>query len=81
MPIHEYVCEECREEFEELVRGDETVACPRCGSVRAAKKFSAFATARAGGGAQAGPSDSARHAAPGGCGTCGDPRGPGSCAS
>ncbi len=32
MPIYEYSCEECENQFEELVRGDETPQCPSCGS-------------------------------------------------
>jgi len=81
MPIYEYVCADCAREFEELVRGDEAVVCPLCGSARAAKKLSTFATARAGGAARPGSREPAPYGAPGGCGTCGDPRGPGSCAS
>lgn len=78
MPIHEYVCTSCRAAFEELVRGDEQVHCPRCGSSRSEKKLSTFALARAGSDrprAQPAPSG------PGACGTCGDPRGPGSCST
>jgi putative FmdB family regulatory protein len=79
MPIHEYVCASCRVEFEELVRGDEEVRCPHCDSPRAEKKLSTFALARASGGSrEAAPPPSF---GPGACGTCGDPRGPGSCAS
>lgn len=77
MPIYEYRCEACDHEFEELVRGDEAVACPRCAAERARKKLSTFATAGSGVAPRAG-----RDPAPsGGCGTCGDPRGPGSCAT
>ncbi len=32
MPIYEYSCEECENQFEELVRGDEIPQCPSCGS-------------------------------------------------
>jgi len=32
MPIYEYSCRACDHEFEELVRGDETVGCPSCAS-------------------------------------------------
>ncbi|MBM3998150.1 MAG: zinc ribbon domain-containing protein [Planctomycetes bacterium] len=31
MPIYEYLCRRCRDEFELLVRGSERPACPRCG--------------------------------------------------
>lgn len=32
MPIYEYACRDCGHEFEELVRGNETPACPSCES-------------------------------------------------
>lgn len=32
MPIYEYSCEKCENQFEELVRGDETPRCPACES-------------------------------------------------
>lgn len=44
MPIYEYVCMECEEHFEELVRlGDGDPKCPRCNATKVAKQFSAFA--------------------------------------
>lgn len=30
MPLYEYQCEKCEHSFEELVFGNETVACPNC---------------------------------------------------
>lgn len=30
MPIYEYICKECSEEFEVLIRGDVTPKCPSC---------------------------------------------------
>lgn len=78
MPIHEYVCEDCAKEFEELVYGHEAVRCPRCDGARASKKLSTFATSRANGVSSA--RERAESAPSGGCGTCGDPRGPGACA-
>ena len=43
MPIYEYVCMSCESHFEELVRHDETPACPDCGSDKAKRQFSVFA--------------------------------------
>jgi putative FmdB family regulatory protein len=43
MPIYEYVCMSCESHFEELVRNDDTPACPDCGSEKAKKQFSVFA--------------------------------------
>lgn len=43
MPIYEYKCTECEEDFEELVSGsDPVVSCPKCGSKKAKKKLSLF---------------------------------------
>lgn len=43
MPIYEYTCADCHEDFEFLVmRQDETVACEACGSTRVDKRFSVF---------------------------------------
>ena len=30
MPIYEYQCQQCGHQFEKLVRGDESPACPAC---------------------------------------------------
>jgi putative FmdB family regulatory protein len=30
MPLYEYACQDCEHQFEELVFGEETVACPEC---------------------------------------------------
>ena len=44
MPIFEYVCTACGEDFEELIIGSGSdVKCPKCGSSEAQKKMSAFA--------------------------------------
>jgi len=40
MPIYEYVCKACGHEFEHLVRGDESPACPSCGRRKLGKKLS-----------------------------------------
>ena len=72
MPLYEYACKSCSHQFEVLVRnGSETPECPACHATSLERRFSVFA-AHTGAGA-------ARAAAPGPCGTCGDPRGPGAC--
>jgi len=43
MPMYEYVCMKCEEHFEELVRGDQVVACPECGGTNVARQLSTFA--------------------------------------
>lgn len=40
MPLYEYTCQACHRELELLVRGDESPACPECGSSHLAKRFS-----------------------------------------
>ena len=40
MPIYEYTCRSCGQEFEELVRGDEQPACPACGRRQLEKQLS-----------------------------------------
>lgn len=43
MPIFEYRCESCGNEFELLVFGDgKDVVCPSCGKGKVVKKFSVF---------------------------------------
>jgi putative FmdB family regulatory protein len=32
MPIYDYRCTSCDHRFEQLVRGDRSVSCPRCSS-------------------------------------------------
>ena len=72
MPIYEYACHKCGQEFETLVRSGTIPDCPSCHSTELEKKLSVFATA----GSTAGASP----VAAGPCGSCGHPDGPGSCA-
>jgi len=73
MPIFEYVCEKCDHEFETLVYGSEKPECPKCHGKKLTAQLSVFAVAAKG-------SSSSASASPvRGCGTCGDPRGPGAC--
>jgi len=73
MPIFEYVCKECRHEFEALVFGAQKAECPKCQSKKLEQQLSVFAVSAHGG-------TSARAAMPAGpCGSCGDARGPGAC--
>jgi putative FmdB family regulatory protein len=72
MPIYEYACKQCGHEFETLVRSGTVPDCPTCHSTELGKKLSVFAT---GGSAATAPA-----LAPGPCGACGHPDGPGACA-
>ena len=73
MPIFEYVCKSCEHHFEAIVNRSTEVECPSCNSKRLEKQLSVFAAATKG--STPGGADFM----PGPCGTCGDPRGPGSC--
>ena len=43
MPLYEYTCAKCENEFEQLVRSTrDKVKCPSCGSRKVEKKFSLF---------------------------------------
>jgi putative FmdB family regulatory protein len=71
MPIFEYICKECGRHFEALVMGSKRAECPSCRSAKLQQQLSTFAV---GPNKTASPRPSA-----GPCGSCGDPRGPGSC--
>lgn len=71
MPIFEYVCQKCDHKFETIVLGHQKPKCPKCESKRLAQQISKFAVSK--------DSSSAGDHAPGPCGACGDPRGPGAC--
>jgi len=72
MPIFEYACPRCGNEFEALVRSDTTPECPGCHSTQLEKKLSVFATAAA-------DKPQARQM-PQACVSCGHAGGPGACA-
>lgn len=72
MPLYEYSCRECDHRFEALVRGDRTPECPSCHATELERRQSVFAARTTAG-------SSVTEIPTGGCGHCGDPRGPGSC--
>lgn len=72
MPLFEYRCRDCGKRFEEFVLGDARPRCPGCESRNLQKLLSAFSVGSGGG-------QKASAQAPTACGSCGDPRGPGSC--
>lgn len=74
MPIFEYVCRQCNNNFEALVRASTTVECPKCKSTSLEKQLSVFAMGSPG--LTSTPMSQSEVAA---CGMCGDPRGPGAC--
>ena len=48
MPIYEYTCNDCKSEFEVLIRGDEKPSCPSCGKGRLTRSISVTAAHVAG---------------------------------
>jgi len=74
VPIYEYRCKECDHRFEAIVHGASKPRCPSCSAGKLEKQLSVFAVSTASGSGKRG------ELAPGPCGSCGDPRGPGSCA-
>jgi len=65
MPIYEYICDDCKNEFEKIViNKQQEIACPKCASKKATIQLSVFATAN--GGTNGGPSSSSS----GGGGLC-----------
>lgn len=71
MPIFEYVCGECNHRFELLIQGSKQASCPQCRATKLEKQFSAFGVGATG--------EWPTPISGGACGSCGDPRGPGSC--
>lgn len=72
MPIYEYICDDCGQQYERIVLGKGTaVACPKCSSGKHTLKLSVFASP-AGSKSNSGPSNSGP-ASGGGCcgGACG----------
>jgi len=77
MPIFEYVCKECQHEFEAIVFGQQKAKCPKCQSEKLELQVSVFAVSAKGGASSSSFSD----VPSGACGSCGDPRGAGSCST
>ncbi|MBI2816288.1 MAG: zinc ribbon domain-containing protein [Acidobacteria bacterium] len=45
MPIYEYVCQECQNQFEKIIlKKSEPIECPKCGSERNTMRFSVVNT-------------------------------------
>jgi putative FmdB family regulatory protein len=74
MPLYEYSCRSCSHRFEALVRTGSTPRCPSCEGDTLERLLSVFAVSTPG------AQGTSREQPVAGCGTCGDPRGPGSCA-
>ena len=49
MPLYEYRCLSCESQFELLIRGEVTPACPACGATELERLLSMFAVSSEGG--------------------------------
>lgn len=72
MPIYEYVCKQCNNQFELLVQGSTPPKCPLCKSRKLEKQLSVFAVNNSTGGSADGD-------LPEPCRSCNNPAGPGAC--
>lgn len=79
MPIFEYICKECDKHFEAIVTGGRKAHCPACESTKLEQQLSSFAVGAVKGKGEFAKSAGSSRRSGGGCGSCGDPRGPGSC--
>ncbi|HHE74459.1 MAG TPA: zinc ribbon domain-containing protein [Desulfobacteraceae bacterium] len=66
MPIYEYHCDKCDQNFEYLVFGSDEVTCPSCSSEEVSKLMSACGFVSKGGGGET----TRRTAADSSCGGC-----------
>lgn len=71
MPLFEFRCLNCSNQFETLVRQQREALCPACESQNLEKLISVFSMSTS--------STQSSQPSAGGCGQCGDPRGPGAC--
>lgn len=71
MPIYEFLCKDCGQEFETLVlKNDEKVCCPSCGSDKAGRLMSGFAHKSEGGKMVTSGGSSCSSCSGGNCSSC-----------
>jgi len=70
MPIYEYICDECKSQFEKIViNRQQEISCHTCSSKKATIQLSVFSSAVAGGSAKSsGPPSGGGGCCGGGCG-------------
>ena len=73
MPIYEYHCQDCNENFEYLVMGQEDPSCPKCQSTKVMRLMSAcgFISKSAGGQAVRSSASSCNGCTATNCSSCG----------
>ncbi len=70
MPIYEYVCQGCSENFETLVLGKEKVCCPKCSGEKLERQMSTFSHKDSDGVYTSSGSSSCSGCAASSCATC-----------
>jgi putative FmdB family regulatory protein len=70
MPIFDFICEACHEEFEALVLGNKLACCPKCRSKNLKKKMSSFAVGGRGKSSNSSSGSQCGGCAGGSCSTC-----------
>ena len=71
MPLYEYECSDCGEEFEVLVLDpDEIIKCVSCDSQNIGKQFSAFGLGSSNGNLEASESVDSGHCSQSSCSCC-----------
>ena len=69
MPIYEYICDDCQNEFEKIViNKHQEIACPKCASEKAKIQLSVFSSSVAGGSSKSFTPQSGGGCCGGGCG-------------
>jgi putative FmdB family regulatory protein len=71
MPIYEYICDDCKSQFEKIViNRQQEISCPKCSSKKASIQLSVFSSAIAGGSpkSSSGSSSGGGSCCGGGCG-------------
>jgi putative FmdB family regulatory protein len=59
MPIYEYICDDCKTEFEKIViNKQQEIACPKCSSKKASIQLSVFSASTGSSNGSSGPSGS-----------------------
>ncbi len=72
MPIYEYICSDCNNEFEELVFStNEQINCPDCGTDRVERALSVFSFSSGGSYSSSHGGCNCDGCSSGNCGSCG----------
>jgi putative FmdB family regulatory protein len=69
MPIYEYVCDDCKWQFEKIViNRQQEISCPKCASKKATIQLSVFSSSIVGGSSKSSSGSPGGGCCGGGCG-------------